>query len=243
MTNKIVDWILAVQSSVLGVEMIRRLFIVAFLMACAANGFASETCPRTDWSTEWSKACFEVHGAVRKVKGQFVSKLRPSGGPIKILISETRELLAVDARGRVILPNIVYTGDFDLPNPDGVGRFASVTSPKAGAKGQCGYFRETNFKIIVAPQFDYCEAFSDGKAQACVDCVAYCDDEECRSKTLVGGRGVELDIEGKIRRRFALPTMHEVCGNSDDVRIEKLINGMSKLHCSAKKSGPFDRVN
>lgn len=222
--------------------MIRRLFIVAFLMACAANGFASDVCPRTDLSTEWSEKCFEVHGAERKVKGQFVSKLRSNGGVIKILISETRELLAVDSRGHVILPNIVYTGDFDLPNPDGVGRFVSVTSLKAGTKGQCGYFREKNFKIIVAPRFDYCEAFADGSAQACVDCVAYCDDEECHSKTLVGGRGVEVDTVGKIRRRFELPNMNEVCGNSDGVRIEKLINGMSKLHCLAKKSGPFDRL-
>jgi len=222
--------------------MIRRLLVATFLMACAANGVASEICPRTNLSTEWSEKCFEVHGAVRKVKSQFVSKLRPSGNAIKILISETRELLAVDSRGRVILPNIAYTGDFDLPNPDGVGRFGSVSSLKEGTKGQCGYFREKDFKIIVAPKFDYCEAFSDGRGQACVDCVAYCDDEECHSKTLVGGQGVELDIDGKIRRRFELPNMDEVCGKSDGVRIEKLINGMSKLHCSAKKSGPFDRL-
>lgn len=222
--------------------MIRQLFIVAFLMAGAANGFASELCPRTDQSTEWSEKCFQVDGAVRKVKGQFVSKLRSSSGATKILISETRELLVVDSHGRVILPNIAYTGDFDLPNPNGVGRFASVTSIKDGAKRQCGYFREKNFKIIVAPKFDYCEAFVDGSAQACVDCVAYCDDEDCHGKTLVGGRGVELDTEGRIRRRFDLPNIKSVCGQPDGARVEKLVNGMEILRCSAKKSGPFDHL-
>jgi len=221
----------------------RRLWVIAaFLMACASNGWAAELCPRTDLSTEWSEKCFQAQGAVRKVRDQFVDRLRSGGGATRILVSETRELLAIDRHGRVILPNIAYTGDFDLPNPDGIGRFSPVTSLKHGAKTQCGYFREENFKIIVAAQFDYCEAFVDGTAQACVDCVAYCDDEECHGKTLVGGRGVELDTEGKIRRRFDLPNVDAVCGQSGGAHIEKLINGMAMLHCSTKKSGPFDRL-
>ena len=222
--------------------MMLRLLIAAFLMACMANGAAAELCPRTDMSIEWSDQCFQKHGPVRKVKAQFVNKLQSGSAATKLLVVETRELLAVDAHGRVILSNIAYTGDFDLPNPDGVGRFAPVPSLEEETKRQCGYFREKNFTIIVPPQFDHCEAFVDGRAHACIDCVAYCDDEECHRKTLVGGRGVELDTEGKIRRRFKLPDMKAVCGHADGARTEKLINGMTILHCPAKKTGPFDRL-
>ena len=222
--------------------MILRLLIAAFLMACMANGVAAELCPRTDLSIEWSEKCFQKHGSIRQVKAQFVNRLRSRGGATKLLILETRELLAIDAHGRVILSNIAYTGDFDLPNSDGVGRFASVTSLKEGTKTQCGYFREKDLTILVPPQFNYCEAFVNGRAQACVDCMAYCDDDECHRKTLVGGQGVELDTEGKIRRRFQLPNLKAVCGQADGVHIENLINGMAALHCSAKKPGPFDHL-
>ena len=222
--------------------MILRLLMAAFLMACTANCVAAELCPHTDLSVEWSEKCFQKHGPIRQVKAEFVNRLQSSGAATKLLILETRELLAVDAHGRVILSNIAYTGDFDLPNPDGVGRFAPVISIKSGTKTQCGYFREKNFTIIVPPQFDYCEAFVDGRAQACVDCMAYCDDEECHRKILVGGRGVELDTEGTIRRRFQLPALNAVCGHADGARIEKLFNGMTALHCSAKKPGPFDHL-
>ncbi|SDE35927.1 hypothetical protein SAMN05428966_10888 [Massilia sp. PDC64] len=222
--------------------MIPRLLIAAFLMTFVADGFAAELCPRTDSNIEWSEQCFQQRGTLRQVKPEFVNRLRSGGGATKLLIVETRELLAVDPHGREILSNIAYTGDFDLPNPDGVGRFSQAAPGKDEGKRQCGYFREKNFTILVPPRFDYCEPFMDGRAQACVDCVAYCDDEACHRTTLVGGRGVELDTEGKIRRQFKLPEIKDICGQADGARIEKLLNGVAILHCPAKKPGPFDQL-
>lgn len=177
--------------------MMSRLFIAVCLVCCVGHGSAAGPCPRTDLNAEWSARCFQTTGATRKVKGRFVNRLRSA--PTTILISETRELLAVDARGRVILPNIVYTGDFDRPNPDGIGRYSTVT--KTGRR-RCGYFREKTFDIIVAAQFDQCTAFANGRAQACVDCVARCVDEACHDRTMAGGRGVELDTAGRFIGRF-----------------------------------------
>ena len=55
------------------------------------------------------------------MKARFVNRLRSA--PATILIAETRELVAVDVHGRVIVPNITYTGDFDMPSPDAIERF------------------------------------------------------------------------------------------------------------------------
>lgn len=169
--------------------------LAAFLLCCATHGAAADLCPRTDRNAEWSARCFQTTGAARKVKARFVNRLRSA--PATILIAETRELVAVDAHGRVIVPNIAYTGDFDMPNPDGIERFWS-------ADRRCGYFARKMFDIIVPAQFDHCEAFADGMAEACVDCVAVCMDADCHGKTMVGGQGVELDVTGRIRRRFAI---------------------------------------
>jgi hypothetical protein len=170
-------------------------FVAVFLLCCAAHGSAADLCPRTDVSAEWSARCFQTTGAARKVKARFINRLRTA--PTTILITETRELVAIDAHGRVIVPNIAYTGDFDMTNPDGIERFWS-------ARARCGYVAGKTFAIVVPAQFDHCEAFAHGRARACIDCVARCIDEDCHGKTLVGGRGVELDTSGRIRRRFAI---------------------------------------
>lgn len=168
-------------------------FIAACLLCCATYGAAADLCPRTDSNAEWSVRCFQTAGPARKVKDRFVHRLRSA--PTTILIAETRELVAVGARGRVIVPDIAHTGDFDMPNPDGIERFTS-------AARRCGYFAGATFEIIVPAQFDHCEAFADGTAQACTGCVARCIDPDCHGKTMVGGQGVELDTSGRIRRRF-----------------------------------------
>ncbi|MCS0628568.1 hypothetical protein NX786_04385 [Telluria mixta] len=169
--------------------------LAALLLCCATHGAAADLCPRTDRNAEWSTRCFQTTGAARKVEARFVNRLRSA--PTTILIAETRELVAVDVHGRVIVPNIAYTGDFDMPNPDGIERFTS-------AGRRCGYFIGATFDIIVPAQFDHCEAFADGTAQACTGCVARCIDTDCHGKTMVGGQGVELDTSGRIRRRFAI---------------------------------------
>lgn len=177
--------------------MIYRLLTAVCFFCCAGHGAAAEPCPRTDLNAKWSERCFQTTGATRRVKARFVNRLRSA--PTTILISETLELLAVDVRGRVILPNIAHTGDFDSPNPDGIGRYSTFTTT---GRRRCGYFREKTFGIIVAAQFDHCTAFANGRARACVECVSHCIDEACHDRTMVGGRGVELDTAGRIIRRF-----------------------------------------
>lgn len=147
-------------------------------------------------SAEWSARCFHTTGAVRKVKARYVSRIRAA--PTTIHIVDPPELLAVGARGRVIVPGIAHTGDFDMPNPDGIERFTA-------ADRRCGYFARKTFAIVVPAQFDYCAPFADGKALACTDCAARCSDADCHDTTVSGGHGVELDVAGKVRRRYAIP--------------------------------------
>jgi hypothetical protein len=219
--------------------MMRRLFVALFLLCCALDGLAAPDCPPASPGRDWPLACFDTKGPVRKVKEQFVKNLRPGkNGGTRIVIEETREMVVVDAAGRVILPGVAYVGDFDFPNPDGIGRFTETTFDAGGARKRCGYFLEKNFHPLVKPQYDHCEPFLEGTAQACVGCEAYCTEPDCQGKVMVGGYGVELDRDGKLLRNVPLPGTDTVCGRNRRFSSEKLAGGVPLLHCTADAAGP-----
>lgn len=218
--------------------MMRVLWSALFLLICAPDILAAPGCTPSSAGGDWPLACFETKGPVRKVKDQYVKHLRPGKeGATRIVIEETREMVVVDAAGRVILPGVAYVGDFDYPNPDGIGRFTDTTSDAGGARQRCGYFLEKNFHTLVAPQYDHCEAFRDGTALACVGCEAYCREPDCQDTVLVGGYGVELGRDGKLRRNVPLPGTDTVCGRGRRLVSEKPRSRRPLLRCVADGAG------
>ncbi|QGZ39159.1 hypothetical protein IP92_02614 [Pseudoduganella flava] len=216
--------------------MMRALMLgVLFVLHGAAAAHGAEPCPRAAGGAEWSAQCFTGQGGERRVKPKYLGRLAwNEHGMATVLIAEPRELLAVDRTGRVVVPNIRHTGDFDFPQAaHGIGRF----DVRQAGTTKCGYFVAGRFTVLVPPQYDQCQAFRDDKAVACEDCVRYCTDQECHDSVLVGGTGIAFDTAGKVKRRYPLPTLEQACPNGK-ASVE---NGgpVPVLRCAANADSPF----
>lgn len=174
-----------------------------------------DQCPRTRSGNEWSAQCFIENRGERKVKPRYLKRLDVNRcGMAVIVIEEPREMVAVNRRGVVVLPNIRHTGDFDYPTADrGIGRFAiDVAGDDKGPVLKCGYFKAEQFRIVVPAQYDQCGPFREGEGEACSECVSYCTDQDCHDRVFVGGKGVVLAPNGDILRTYKLPGLDKVCG-------------------------------
>lgn len=219
------------------------------ILCLAAAGMslarAAEPCPPTHLRAEWSPQCFEGKGDARRVKPAFVGQLEGGrDGTAFILIGEPRELVAVDRRGKVVVPGIRHTGDFDYPTPPlGIGRYDAPADPAAGRpRRQCGYFQVHPLKITVPARFDQCQAVKTEETLACTDCVAYCTETDCQAKVFVGGQGVVLGTDGAVRRSYSLPTLETVCKAPDRVRVSKLAGRSALLRCWRNANDPFNHL-
>ncbi|TWI62143.1 hypothetical protein IP91_04252 [Pseudoduganella lurida] len=214
--------------------MIRALLLLAWLGLGPSLAQAAATCPRN--GDGWTAACFTGTGSERRVKPRYLARLDWNRyGMATIIVDQPRELLAVDRRGKVAVPDIRHTGDFDYPDAEhGIGRF---TARSATGRRQCGYFAAERFTVVVAPVYDQCEAFHDGEAAACQDCVRYCRDEDCHDSVLVGGRGVVLAPDGKVLRSFTPATMDNVCGR-DQASVRRP-GATAVLTCPPAADSPF----
>lgn len=211
--------------------MMRSLFLACLLAlttGCASAG--QDACPA---GGEWAASCFEKSGAARQVKPQYRARLAvQESGMAIITIAEPREVVAVDRSGVVVIPGIFHTGDFDYPTAEqNVGRFA--------AAGKCGFFSTATFRSLVPAAYDQCQAFHDGEAIACVDCVRYCTEDECQDSRLIGGRGFAFDASGKLLRQFALPTLETACGKSGGAQVRKAPGAAPRLECKPGSDSPF----
>jgi hypothetical protein len=222
--------------------MTAQFFIVLLLASYAPFASATELCPPTNLNVEWSAKCFERKDDSRQVRRDFIKNLRVNRfGVTTILIVEPRELVAVDRSGRVVIPGIRHTGDFDYPNAHlGIGRFYSSKKNRDEKRTHCGYFKAGRFQIIVPARFDHCEAFKDSYALACTNCVSYCTEPDCQNSVLVGGQGTMVGSDGKTRKTFALPTLDTVCTRRDRVRISELGTGAAMLSCLNGPDDPFN---
>lgn len=205
------------------------------LLACAmllVNGCvsAADRCPENG---EWAAACFETSGGVRQLKSQYREKLAVRKKAVKVItISDPHEVVAVDARGVIVVPGIYHAGDFDYPTAvQNVGRFASA--------GKCGFFDVASFAILVPAEYDQCSAFHDGEAIACKDCQRYCTDEECHDYKLIGGQGIAFDAKGKALRQFRLPALKDACGKPGVARVGKVNDAIPLLECKNAPHSPF----
>lgn len=223
--------------------MLARILIVLLFMLGSAAAAADEPCPPAGAQDPWTAACFEEKDDVRRVKPAFMDRVRVDRHGVATLFIEDRfELVAVDRRGNVIVPNIRHTGDFDYPAAHlGIGRYSIVGKDAAGKRvEQCGYFQAPRFTILVPARFDHCAAFQEGKAFACTGCTRYCTDTDCHGDRFSGGRGVELRSDGGIARAFVLRQPSELCDRPEWVRITQPHEGMLILQCTGRNPGPFD---
>ncbi len=218
--------------------MTRMLCLFAWLALFAiAPARAADPCPAAKKGGDWSAACLAGEGSERHVKPKYLKRLAwNKHGMATIVVAEPRELLAVDRSGKVVIPNIRHTGDFDYPDAErGIGRF---TVSDAQGKPKCGYFAAGTFAVVVAPEYDQCQAFRDGAAQACKDCVSYCRDQDCHDSVLVGGHGVVLAPDGKVARIHAPPTLDNVCGKGTKASVEQH-GATAVLQCPPAADSPF----
>lgn len=195
---------------------------------------ATPSCPAG--GEGWSSRCFSVDGESRKVQPRYLKRLRWNRHGIALVsFSDRFELLAVNRKGEVVVPNIRHTGDFDYPDAEGgVGRFGTPDGSK------CGYFHAPRFTVVVPARYDHCTAFHDGEALACTGCTEYCDDEDCHMHHWIGGEGVVLARDGTVRRMFTPPALDTVCGKGPPPTITRR-PGTPLLQC-ARGAGPFDHL-
>ena len=216
--------------------------VLSLLAACWLSPCtAASLCPSTDKDQEWPGVCFVAgQSGERQVRSQYVKNIKLNRqGVALITIERPRELVAVDAAGKVVIPGIRYTGDFDYPTaPKNLGRFdIQERGHIEGGKRQCGYFDTRTFKIVVPAVYDYCERFDEGVAKVCKDCVAYCTELECQNSIAVGGKAMLIDTRGKPVRQVRQPALADVCRSRGTLKVSKTRTSRLLLECVHGGSG------
>ncbi len=211
----------------------RACLLLLFLVLAPLRALAvTPGCPASGDGGDWDASCFTVKDGVRELRPQYLRKLKfKKSGKAVILIEDPREVVAVDRRGRVVVPGIYHAGDFDYPSaPRGVARFES--------NGKCGFFQSRTFRILVPAEYDHCHSFHDGEtATACKDCENYCTEVECQDSVMVGGRGFNFDAKGQLLRSYDVGGLDKTCPHG----IEKLVKeGRYRyLKCNDDPNDPF----
>ena len=224
-----------------------RLALPILASLCASLAAAAPMCPTTHahGTSEWSVRCFDKQGDTLKVKPRYLGKLRVNrAGVTLIMVSETFALLAVGRDGTTVIPNIRFVGDFDLPNPDGIGRFDVVTRDAADEpEYRCGYYDQKTYRIIVAPTYAHCSPFHEGRGVACVDCNDYCRDEDCHDSVFTDGQAFGFDRRGTIVTSWRLGSPDDQCDGPGSASVEHKGKHWGMLTCLRRKPGPFDRID
>lgn len=221
-----------------------RLVLLALSGMYASLAVAASMCPTTtaNGMAEWSVRCFEHKGDALRVKPRYVGKLRVNRAGVTLIhVSETLALLAVGRDGAIVIPNIRHAGDFDLPNPDGIGRFDVVTRDASGAPVyRCGFYDQKTYKIIVPPTYAHCGPFHANTGFACADCNNYCRDPDCHDSVYTDGQGVGFDRRGTVVKTWRLGRPDDQCDGPGSASVEHAGRNAGMLTCLRKKPGPFD---
>lgn len=201
---------------------------------------SDELCPYTDIDSHWSSQCFNVKGKNREVKRKYRKNIiTGSQGVVTVLISDQLELVAINRSGRVMIPSINFSGDFDYPDSKTeLYRFSTRGIKDENRKSKCGYF-DKYFNIKIKAIYDHCQPFRDGYALVCNNCEKYCTETECQNSILVGGMSYTFDKNGKPVESFKSIELEKYCTNSS--AYEVMIRGGNKfLKCrNDEKNNPF----
>jgi hypothetical protein len=192
---------------------------------------AADPCPPTRSDKTWSSACFVTDEAgERRVRPEYVKRFTASRqGVALIMVSDTPELLAVDKAGKVVIPGIRHTGDFDFPSPrEGLGRFDAIVK---GGGSKCGYFNARTMKVTIPAQYDQCDHFEGGVADVCNECSRHCTESECQNSIFLGGKGIKINRKGVALKRSILPTFDEACSELFIAKINRGSQWYDNLGC------------
>lgn len=225
--------------------MILRFGILIASMLLSTGAIAADPCPAESRGTEWASTCFETDHNGRRVKSSYLNRLRfDRRGYTTVVISEPRELVAINRRGEVVVPGIMHTGDYDFPHAHGgIARFTIEPHvPGAKARAQCGYFDSRNFHIVVPAEYDHCQPYTDDEAIACKECESYCTEPECQDRILLGGTGFILGLDGKVRGRRKLPDVKSACKEIYSSGTESSRHTNTLPRCVIKVENPFNQL-
>lgn len=217
-----------------------RRIVACFFLATVANcSIAADLCPAKQ-DELWSGACFISTGpGERQVRAEHLRKLKHNRqGVALIMIVEPRELVAVDRAGKVTIPGIRHTGDFDYPTArEGLGRYdVRLSGSDRESMQKCGYFATRTMRVAIPATFAHCGHFEAGIAAVCSDCSRYCTVSECQNSILLDGKGLDIDRKGNILRRYALPKLTDFCRHRGTLKTEQLPSGSIHIECVGPSS-------
>lgn len=198
---------------------------------------AEEPCPasRNSELRYWHSECFEMSRAKRQVKKKHLYKLRVNKyGFATIEIGDPTEYVVVNKKGIVVIPGIRW-GKLDYPSsPSGVSRFYTrdgIDTTDSTIIFKCGYFKISNFSIIVPAIYEHCTAFSEGQGITCNNCTRYCASYHCDISGLYGSDSSSAFNEsGKLIEKKPLPRIGDACEEGRQPTIEE-IDGVPILTC------------
>lgn len=220
------------------------LMLALFLLfgAPARAAAAGEPCPVTSISREWSATCFDTGPGGRKVKTQFLSRVRfGRQSHAALIILSPSELVFVNRRGTLVRLQRKYLDqlDFDFEPAEGaIGRFGYLVGKGTPAlRFKCGFYRRSNYEVLVAPIYDECDSFNDGTALVCLGCKDYCDSGDCHDSNFAGGEGLVINEKHEILERFPLPSLPLCRSDAEASAVEG-----DSPKCRPRPPNPFDKL-
>jgi hypothetical protein len=188
-------------------------------------------CPGED--DVWADQCFEAAGAGERLKRAYLKKVKFDKSGHAVLTREPMEMAAIDRQGVIKVPAIYFVGDFDFKDAEaGIGRFGAP---------RCGYFNVKTYQIVIPPTYDQCQAFRNGEAVVCNDCIRYCTEPECQNSVLSGERIQALDANNRETRPAWRTTLDDIC--KQGVSEERRINRSSLyVRCNTGHTDPFRKL-
>ena len=180
------------------------LVLAFFATGTTANAATTkENCPKA----EWNESCFEQTPTVRRVKPQYLSRIKFQRNGFAVLYLEPYGTLAVNRKGEVVISGIV-SGNYDYRDAEsGIAMFSipAKNSTSEFTRYNCGFFRLSDFKIVVPAVYNECESFHRQQAYVCTNCRLDC--VECNVVAYYGGEGFVIDAKNEILKRVSLPKL------------------------------------
>ncbi len=181
------------------------LLVIVYVAAAAAANASTQkiACPET----EWTESCFVHSESGRRIKTQYLNRIKFQRNGFAVIRLLPYEVVAVNKKGEVVVPGIV-SGNYDYRDVEGGIAMFSIPAKNSTSKFNkyiCGYFQISNFKIIIPPVYNRCDAFQNQKAYVCKNCRHDCI--ECNVVEYYGGEAFVINTKNEILKRITLPIL------------------------------------